>query len=48
MEGKLLLRPVEIPDKRLEGIQFPEEVFRRLGAISEQTDNGWKSHDSFY
>lgn len=32
--GKLLLRPVQVPDESLEGVQLPEEVLRCPGAIT--------------
>ena len=32
--GKLILRPVQVPDEGLQGIQLPEEILRRPGAIT--------------
>ncbi len=34
MLGELLLRPVQVPDESLEGVQLPEEVLRRPGAVA--------------
>lgn len=32
--GELVLRPVQVPDESLEGVQLPEEVLRRAGTVT--------------
>lgn len=37
--GELLLGPVQVPDECLEGVQLPEEVLRRPGAVTAINPN---------
>ena len=37
--GKLLLRPVQVPNEGLEGIQLPEKILRRPGAVTAISPN---------
>lgn len=37
--GELLLRPVQVPDERLQGVQLPEEVLRCPGTVASGDAN---------